>query len=131
MSTNIRTANQKRIDLDAEAYLLRAPAEQGGDYDCFIRPGEYIGSRATEDLARACIAEQQEREGRHPPPHHLGASMAAVSERLQAAIAILEPCAGQLADMQTQQLIGEAIMQLRQTLLIVEQPQAGEERRAT
>jgi hypothetical protein len=122
------TAEQRRIDLEDGAYLLQAPADQGSDYDCYIRPGEYIGSRATEELARACIAEQQERERRHPQPRRTHTIVAGVPERLRAAIIILEPCAGQLADTQTQQFISDAIMQLRQALLIVEQPQADEQR---
>jgi hypothetical protein len=114
------TAAQRRIDLGDGAYLFRAPADQGGDYDCYIRPGEYIGSRATEELARACIAEQQERERRHPQPRRTHPIAAGVPERLHAAIIILEPCAGQLADTQTQQFISDAIMQLRQALLNVQ-----------
>jgi hypothetical protein len=117
MSTDMSTAELRRIDLGDGAYLIQAPTDQGGDYDCYIRNAEYIGSRATEDLARACIAEQQERERRHPQHHRVNTPAAGVPERLHAAIIILEPCAGQLADVQTQQLISDAIVRLRQALL--------------
>jgi hypothetical protein len=114
------------MDLGDGAYLIQVPTDQGGDYDCYIRNAEYIGSRATEALARACVAEQQERERRHPQLRRLD-TPAGVPERLQAAIVILEPCAGQLLDAQAQQCIYDAIIQLRQALTIMQQPQNGDQ----
>jgi hypothetical protein len=121
MNTDTSTAEPRRIDLGDGAYLIQAPTDQGGDYDCYVRYGEYIGSRATEALARACIAEQQERERRHPQLRRINTPSGGVPGRLHAAIVILEPCAGQLLDAQAQQCIYDAIMQLRQALTIMQQ----------
>jgi hypothetical protein len=123
------TTAPRRIDLGDGAYLIQVPPEQGGDYDCFIRENQYIGSRQTEALARICIAEQQERERRHLRLRRVSATTVGVPERLQAAIAILEPCAGQLTDTQAQQLIADAIAQLHEALARIQVQEKSNEQR--